>query len=104
MTGESVRTNKMKAKLNLMKGYKNKVTASSFLEWYFSDAMDERDIAYRVITGLKEHGKVSLSVDSLFDECGYIPQYICEVDGDDEYDPSEVLLVDDLGGKEVSNG
>lgn len=87
-----------------MKGYKNKVTASSFLAWYFSDSADAIDIGYRVISELNEHGKVTLSVESLFDECGYIPQYICEIDGDDEYDPSEVLLVDDLGGKEVSNG
>ena len=87
-----------------MKGYKNKVTASSFLAWYFSDSTDAHDIGYRVISELNENGKVTLSVESLFDECGYIPQYICEMDGDDEYDPSEVLLVDDLGGKEVSNG
>lgn len=90
--------------INLMKGYKNKVTASSFLAWYFNDAMDERDIAYRVITELKAHGKITLSVESLFDGCGYIPQFICEIDGGLVYDPSEVLLVDDLNGKEVSNG
>ena len=84
--------------------YKNKVKASSFLAWYFSDSMDERDIAYRVITELKAFGEVTISAESLFDGCGYIPQYICEIDGDGEYDPSEVLLVDDLSGKEVTNG
>jgi hypothetical protein len=83
--------------------YKNKVKASSFLAWYFIDSMDERDIAYRVITELKAFGRVTISAGSLFDGCGYIPQYICEVDGDAEYDPSEVLFIDDLG-KEVSNG
>lgn len=85
--------------INLMKGYKNKVKASDFLEWYFSDYKDGQHIAYRVISELKAYGKVTLSVESLFDSCGYIPQFICEVDGDDEYDPSEVLLIDDLSGK-----
>lgn len=90
--------------INLMKGYKNKVTASSFLAWYFSDSDMVQDMGNRVVECLMATGSCDFSAQALFDECGYIPQYICEIDGDDEYDPSEVLLVDDLGGKEVSNG
>jgi hypothetical protein len=83
--------------------FKNKVTKSAFLNWYFSDADDIKTIGYRVMEGLKADGTITLSVDELFNEAGYIPQHICEVDGaekdylsQDEYQPSEVELIDDI--------
>lgn len=89
-----------KTKLNLMKGYKNKVTETAFLKWYFSDKNDLRDIGYRVYESLMKWGKYSINVKTLYDQCGYIPQHICkDSDGNNEYDPSEVLLI----GEEVTN-
>ncbi len=86
--------------------FKNKVTKSAFLNWYFSDADDIKTIRHRVIGGLKDDGTITLSVDELFNEAGYIPQHICEVDGadkdylsEDEYHPSEVELIDDIANK-----
>ena len=83
--------------------FKNKVTKSAFLNWYFSDADDIKTIGHRVIEGLKADGTITLSVDELFNEAAYIPQHICEVDGaekdylsQDEYHPSEVELIDDI--------
>jgi hypothetical protein len=83
--------------------FKNKVTKSAFLNWYFSDNADIKSIAQRVINGLNDYGTITLSVDELFNEAGYIPQHICEVDGaekdylsQDEYHPSEVELIDDI--------
>jgi len=83
--------------------FKNKVTKSAFLNWYFSDADEINTIGNRVIEGLKADGKITLSVDELFNEAAYIPQHICEVNGvekdylsEDEYQPSEVELIDDI--------
>ena len=83
--------------------FKNKVTKSAFLNWYFSYADDIKTIGHRVIEGLKDDGTITLSVDELFNEAAYIPQHICEVDGaekdylsEDEYQPSEVELIDDI--------
>ena len=82
--------------LNLKKGFKNEVTASAFLNWYFSETIDAHDIGYRVIESLKSDGVFSISARQLFDECGYIPKYIC-IDNTDaegvDYDPTEVELI-----------
>jgi hypothetical protein len=94
-SGETVRINKM--------SYKNKVKASSFLAWYFSDSDTADSIGRDAIECMRSGVKHEVTARGLFDACMYIPQCICEVDGDDEYDPSEVLFIDDLG-KEVSNG
>jgi hypothetical protein len=72
----------------------NSVTASSFLDWYFTDEDDTITIGNRAIDELKDTGTFTISVEQLFDECGYIPQEKCENnDGDNEYDPSEVKLI-----------
>jgi hypothetical protein len=77
------------------KSYKNKVTKSAFLNWYFSDIDIAESVSNRVIADLKCSGKTTLTAQELFDECGYIPQYICEIDGDGEYVPSEVEFIQD---------
>ena len=75
--------------------FKNKVTKSAFLDWYFSDLDIAESVSNRVIADLKRDGKSTLTARELFDECGYIPQYICEIDGDGEYVPSEVEFIQD---------
>jgi hypothetical protein len=80
--------------INLMKGYKNKVKASDFLEWYFSDSDDALKFGNRVIEALQCDGTFTIDVQTLYDQCGYIPQHICvDKKGDNDYDPTEVLLI-----------
>lgn len=83
----------------MTKEFKNRVTASSFLQWYFSNSENTNDaesIGNRAIASLNCEGSFNISVRILFDECGYIPQHICEdADGDNEYDPSEVCFIQD---------
>lgn len=80
----------------MTKQFKNRVTASNFLAWYFSDSDMVEDMGNRVVESLMATGSCDLSARGLFDECGYIPQYICEDSkGDNEYDPSEVCFIQD---------
>ena len=75
----------------------NSVTKSSFLDWYFSDSDDVITIGERAINELKDTGTFTISVEELFDECGYIPQEKCEDnDRDNEYHPSQIQLINDL--------
>jgi hypothetical protein len=74
--------------------FKNKVKADKFMAWYLSDWDTTHSTAQSLISGLVSNGVVNMTARQLFDECGYIPQSICEVDGDAEYMPSEVELVD----------
>jgi hypothetical protein len=76
----------------------NKVKASKFLNWYFSDLDDYSTFGMKSVLSLSEHGSVSLSIVDIFNDCGYIPTSICEYkDSDkDEYLPSELLFEDDV--------
>ena len=76
---------------------KNKVKASNFLDWYFSSPDDVKAIGSRVFNTLIHNGKVNITIEDLFYECGYIPQSICENDlGDEEYCPIEVEFINNL--------
>jgi hypothetical protein len=74
----------------------NKVKASRFLSWYFSNSSDAETIGYDVISALKEVGEYTIDVNDLFDCCGYIPGHICvDAKNDIEYEPSQVELIKD---------
>lgn len=76
---------------------KNKVKASKFLAWYFSSSDDVKSIGNRAVITLLHSGVVTITAEDLFDECGYIPQSICENNvGEFEYNPSEVQFINDL--------
>ena len=77
---------------------KNKVTASNFLDWYFSDEDDTLSIGDCAIDMLKEKGRFNITAKDIFDQCGYIPAFICEDDADPslEYTKEEVEFIDDL--------
>jgi len=81
---------------------KGSVTASSFLEFYFSNEDDVLNIGREIIANLKSAGTHTVTVKSLFDSCGYIPEHICEsfneVHEEDfiEYEPNDLIFVDDL--------
>ena len=79
----------------------NSVKASRFLLWYFSDYSEVHSFGVRCMEMLESEGFVNISARQLFDECGYIPQYICEHwDGDweneQEYSPEEIEFINDL--------
>ena len=73
---------------------KNKVTESAFLNWYFSDSDDVKMLGTRALESLLSEGMFNVDARTFFDECGYIPQHICEdSEGNADYDPSEVELI-----------
>tara|TARA_R110000868_G_scaffold196965_6_gene443081 strand:+ start:1821 stop:2069 length:249 start_codon:yes stop_codon:yes gene_type:complete len=77
----------------------NSVTASRFLSWYFSDYSEVHSFGVRCMEMLESDGFVNISAEQLFDECGYIPQSICEdYDGvyEVEYEPSDVEFINDI--------
>lgn len=81
---------------------KGSVTASAFIEWYFSDESDYRDLGRDVVFNLKTNGYFNITVKELFDSCGYIPEHICEsfnkVYEEDfiEYEPNDLIFIDDI--------
>ena len=76
---------------------KNKVTKSRFLDWYFTDNKDAEYIGKRLIDALNDKGTFTITVESLFKDCGYIPYYICEYDSDINCDleTKDVELIND---------
>jgi hypothetical protein len=88
--------------LNLKKNnFKNLVTATAFLEWYFSERSDYERAGELMLDALMNGGSFSITAYELFKSCGYIPQYICEDVKDDcdytiEYTPEEVAFIDNL--------
>lgn len=73
---------------------KNKVTASNFLKWFFSDTDDIKTFGTLCVEMMEREGFVNISVRQLFDECGYIPGYICENKTKGDYKPSQVEFLD----------
>lgn len=78
----------------------NSVTASRFLAWYFSESDMVESFGQRAVEMLESEGFVNISAKQLFEECGYIPSFICEhvdVDWDDarEYSPDEIEFIQD---------
>lgn len=79
---------------NIVEVKLNSVDSSRFLDWYFSDEGDFLSWARNLAEELYCSGKVSTSVQAIFDSCGYIPQYICnDLDGDAEYTPNQIELI-----------
>lgn len=79
-----------------MKNYKLK--KSEFIDWYFDDTETRIDFGNNAIKELELFGKLNVTIEGLFDTCGYIPKRICEGQSeeiDDELSPSEVELIPD---------
>ena len=83
---------------------KNKVLASEFIEWYYNDHDDIKQLGYAMLHSLKQVGQCSLSVQEVFDSCDIIPKYICVDTSEDmyttDYDIDEVELINDF---EINN-
>ena len=79
----------------------NVIKASRFLDWYFSDSIDTENLGDAMIEQLQTFGSANISVEQLFDGCGYIPQSICEHwdedwENEQEYSPLDVEFINDL--------
>ena len=79
---------------------KGSITASDFIAWYFSDEDDVLNIGREVINAIRTTGSNTITVKSLFDSCGYIPEDKCtifvNVNDDYEFDPIDLIFIDDL--------
>jgi hypothetical protein len=77
----------------------NSVKASRFLDWYFADYEDLASFGLQCMEWIKKFGKTDITSEQLFEQCGYIPQHICEdYDGvyEVEYEPEDVEFINDL--------
>lgn len=73
---------------------KNQVKFDKFIAWYLSERDDVMSMGLLVKRALMMEGKFRVNIDQLFNECHYIPQYICEdANGNEEYQPNEVELI-----------
>lgn len=86
-------------KIQSMKGC---LTASSFAEWFYSDESDTKDLGSDAVFNLKTNGYFSITIEDVFNDCGYIPAHICdlfegeEADEDDDVPPDELIFIDDI--------
>lgn len=76
---------------------KYKVTKERFIDWYFSDVESRIDFGSNAIDELCRFGKLNVTIEGLFDTCGYIPSSICEgidtEDLDEDLEPNNVELI-----------
>lgn len=76
---------------------KPKVRKEELLDWLFLDSDDAKQLGVRIIKQLKDTGSATITIQELFDECGYIPAHILlndeEFEEGDEFEPSEVELL-----------
>lgn len=81
----------------LLMAHKNKVTQSAFIDWFLNDSEVSTNIMSDLISGLEVSGMYITSIQKLFDNCGYIPSWICEdTSTEEEYSSEEVELIDDI--------
>lgn len=74
-----------------------KLRKEELLDWLFSDSDDAKQLGVRIIKQLKDTGSASITLEELFDECGYIPAHILlneeEFEEGEEFEPKEVELL-----------
>jgi hypothetical protein len=80
---------------------KNQVTKSAFLEWYFSDNETINSIGDDVVSSLNESGEFIITIQDIFNNCGFIPRWLCVDNGENEglsmqeYSPKDIELIND---------
>lgn len=76
---------------------KPQVRKEELLDWLFSDSDDAKQLGVRIIKQLQDTGSATITIQELFDECGYIPAHILlndeKFEDSDEFEPSEVELI-----------
>lgn len=59
-------------------GTKYPLSESRFLEWYFSDFDEVRDLGYEAMFKLRSDGMFTIITQDLLDRCAEVPTYIFE--------------------------
>lgn len=76
---------------------KPQVRKGELLDWLFSDSDDVKQLGVRIIDQLNDTGSAVITIQELFDECGYIPAHILineeEFEEGEEFEPKEVELI-----------
>lgn len=76
---------------------KPQLRKEELLDWLFLDSDDAKQLGVRIIKQLHDTGSATITIEELFDECGYIPAHILlndeEFEEDEEFEPSEVELL-----------
>jgi hypothetical protein len=76
---------------------KPQVRKEELLDWLFSDVHDIHQLGVKIFKQLQDTGSATITIQELFDECGYIPAHILlndeEFEEGDEFEPSEVELI-----------
>ena len=76
---------------------KIKLKRKVFLAWYFTDRDDIQYLGQKVFKDMITYNRSLITIDDIFNDCGYIPNDICEdneYDEDKEFTPSQVELID----------
>lgn len=76
---------------------KNQVTKADFLKWYLNGSDTYEFLGSLAFDLLMEKGSATITTEQLFEDCGYIPAYICigqeDADSEKEYDTENVELI-----------
>lgn len=74
------------------------VLASRFLSWYFSGPDDAINLGQDIMGQLLKFGKAEITVQELYDSCGYIPGFLVEgcEDLDKDFNPEDLKLINDF--------
>jgi hypothetical protein len=74
------------------------VLASEFLKWYFSDREELFILGWNIAQQLGSTGKAEVTVEELYDSCGYIPGHLVKgvEDCNGDFDPQDLKLINDL--------
>lgn len=85
----------------VIESMKGSIKASDFIEWYFSDESDYRDLGSDVAFNLKQNGYYNMTIKRFFDACGYIPEHICELfeEVEEDMSPDDLIFIDDITEK-----
>jgi hypothetical protein len=85
-----------------MENKKGSIKASDFVNWFYSDESDTKDLGSDAVYNLKVNGYFNLTIKEVFDSCGYIPEHICtlfegvQADEDGDLAPEDLTFIDDI--------
>ncbi len=73
---------------------RKKVNKNDFLDWFFSDNEDFINFGNHIKSQLKKEGFTSITIRSLFDDCGYIAGDLIEDNKEGkDYSPKDCELI-----------
>ena len=73
------------------------ISKEKFIEWYFQDADDYKNLGHTIAESLKYDGKAKMSIQDLWDSTGCVPSWILT-----NWDGEENAYLDDIDGFDFS--